>query len=155
MKHPDFFFECEFGIDTRNLVGDISVPKKKVQELKLKEVRREPIETGSAGDDEAIFYEPVIVELQDDNGQWHKFGAEPFVTPYGNTLYPDAPSIPAGTPAPHGPVFPLQQISPVKLPIPNDRNDIDSPTIGAPAIRRFGLGLDTKNHCLYSVVRRI
>lgn len=98
-----------------------------------------------------VFYEPVLIDLTDEKGNVHQFTAEPFVAPYGEMIYRPTPTpLPIGpVPSEHGPIFP---ISPVKLPL-HDRPDIDTPLLGAPGLHHFGLGLDTKSNCLYSLVR--
>lgn len=154
--NPALRFACEFAIDTRNLVGPISLPKKKVQELHLNMIRTQPCRTAS-GPGVVKFYDPVRIVLTDDKGQTQSFAAEPFVTPDGDQLYPDAApwgtgAIVAALPPQHGAVFP---ISPVKVPIPANRNDIDEPLMGAGFLRTAGLGLDTKANCLYSIIGRI
>lgn len=154
MLNPALSFECEFAIDTRNLVGAVSLPKKKVQELKLNTTRTLPCRTAS-GPGVVTFYDPVRLVLTDDQGQTQSFVAEPFVTPDGDQIYPDvAPSGPVvgELPPQHGAVFP---ISPIKVPIPANSVDIDEPLMGAAFLRTAGLGLDTKHKCLYPIIGRI
>lgn len=151
--NPALSFECEFGIDTRNLVGTVSLPKKKVLELQLNVVRTQDCDT-AGGPGVVKFYDPVRITLTDDKGNLQSFDVAPFVTPHGDQIYPVvAPGAIVGPlPPHHGAVFP---ISPVKIPIPANRTDIDEPLMGAGFLRTAGLGLDTKSNCLYSIIGRI
>jgi len=57
-----------------------------------------------------------------------------------------ADDLSSGRPIPNAAVI---TISPVKLPIPPDQSDLETPLVGALAIRALELGLDEKNHCLF------
>jgi len=87
--NPALSFQCEFAIDTRNLVGAVSLPKKKVQQLQLHTTRTLPCRTAS-GSGAVKFYDPVRLVLTDDDGQTQSFVAEPFVVPDGDQIYLDA-----------------------------------------------------------------
>lgn len=84
------------------------------------------------------------------NGQQDPLCDRIFVTPHGNAIYPGPffDSIPI--PDEHGTLF---VIAPVELPIPKNRTDIDGLFLGAPALTHFGLGFDTKENRLYSIIR--
>jgi len=154
VRNPALSFQCDFVIDTGNRAGPISLPKKKVQELQLNVVRTQPCTT-AGGPGVVKFYDPVRITLTDDNGQTYSFDFNPFVTPHGDQIYPDAApgGVVAPMPAQHGAVFP---ISPVKVPIPANRKGIhDEPLMGAAFLRGAGLRLDTKGNCLYSVIGHV
>lgn len=116
-------------------------------------IRTQTCRTAS-GPDVVKFYQPVELILTDDNGQAHIYSAEPLVTPRG--AHDAAPggngSVVGEMPPQHGAVFP---ISPVKVPIPSHRHDIDEPLMGAGFLCAAGLGLDTKGKCLYSIIGQI
>lgn len=146
--HPDLFFECDLMIDTGCKVGAIALPLRKVQQLKLNPTgKTKQARTGSAIEP-IKFYDPVKIELKATNDQVIFAYIEPFVTPRGARLNTrlSAEAISSGTGGVSSGVVP---ISPVKFPIPENRDDLETPLLGASGLRALGLGLDMTNHCLF------
>jgi len=148
--NPELKFECDMMIDTGCKVGSLALPKRKVQQLRLEATpKTKRTRTGSAVET-VQFYSPVKVELPTKDGPPVFAILEPFVTPLGARLDSGIPEgLLVGPPDPSAPVV---SISPVKLPIPSDREDLETPILGAAALRAMGLGIDAKNHCLFATI---
>lgn len=148
--HPEFFFECEMMIDTGCKVGDIALPLRKVQQLRLEKIKKTRIAITGSAKELVQFYSPVGCELRATDGTILYSNLEPFVTPRGARLHTGIPEdLSAET---HDPSAPVVPISPVKLPIPEDRDDLETPLLGAPGLGKLGLGIDQKNNLLFAVL---
>jgi len=145
--NPQYSFEFELMIDTGCKIGALALPLRKVKQLRLTPTADTRRTRYGGGVGIVQFYSPVRIEVVDVAGHTYSATVDPFVTPAGallNTRLP-ADDLSSGRPLADAAVI---IISPVQLPIPLDRSDLETPLLGALAIRALGLGLDVKNHCL-------
>lgn len=140
-------------IDTGCKVGDIALPLRKVQQLRLEKIPKTRIAITGSAKEQVQFYSPVSLELRATDGRILYTTLEPFVTPRGARIHTGITEDLSGeTPDLSAPVV---SISPVKLPIPKDRDDLETPLLGAPGLSRLGLGIDPKNNCLFAVMEEL
>jgi hypothetical protein len=134
-------------IDWGCLLGPCLLPLRKVQQLHLQKAgRQKPAKSRGVCE----FYSPVRIELTNDKGEKISAAMEPFTSPesvHVDTRFPSAAV--SGTAPPGAAIIP---ISPVKIPLPADRTDLDhTPLLGPMGLGLLGLGFDSKKQCLYAI----